>query len=156
MKIKLVLIGFGAMLMLSTLSVHAENSPKADSCALLNPDDLSSLLGGTATGKPKGDICNWTASGSTASLTTIKYPRTGMDAEMSFASARKNAASGGPITDETGLGDKAFARLGATGVVLVIIKQGRLFQMQYKTGAAGTAKDLDALRPVAKKAVEVY
>lgn len=160
MKMQPIVIVFSALLLLSPPSVHAEKlnslETKADSCALLKPDDLTTLLGGTPTAKPSGDSCSWTASDSTSNLITIKYASTGMAAEMAFASARKNAAKGGTVTDEAGLGDKAFARLGSTGVVLIMIKQGRLLQMQYKTGAAGTAKDLDALRPVAKKAIEAY
>jgi hypothetical protein len=41
-------------------------------------------------------------------------------------------------------------------VALMMLKQGRLLQLQYWTGAAGTAKDLDALRPVAKKAITAF
>jgi len=36
------------------------------------------------------------------------------------------------------------------------MKQGRMFQLQYMTGAAGTAKDVEALRPVAKKAAAAF
>ena len=53
----------------------------------------------------------------------------------------------------TRLGGKAFASLTSFGVAMVFLKEGRLMQMQYYTGGEGTAKDLEALRPVAKKAV---
>jgi hypothetical protein len=77
---------------------------------------------------------------------------------MVFAAARKSAARNGAVTvtDEPGLGDKAFASLESFGVALMMLKQGRLLQLQYWTGAAGTAKDLDALRPVAKKAITAF
>jgi hypothetical protein len=37
-----------------------------------------------------------------------------------------------------------------------MLKQGRLLQLQYWTGASGTAKDAGALLPVAKKAIAMY
>jgi hypothetical protein len=84
----------------------------------------------------------------------LKTP--GVSSEMAFAGARQNAHRTGKVTDEAGLGDKAFAVMGSGGVVLMIIKQGHLLQLQYMTGTAGTAKDLDALRSVAKKAIAAY
>jgi hypothetical protein len=160
MKIQPVLIWFSAMLMLSPFSVHAENpsSPetKSDSCALFKPDDLTTLLGGTPVAKPNSASCIWTAAGSKSKLIVIKYANTGMAAEMAYMSARKNATKGGTVTDEAGLGDRAFARMESFGVSLVIIKQGQLLQLQYGAGVAGTAKDLDALLPVAKKAAAAF
>lgn len=160
MKMQPIVIVFGAMLTLSPLTVHgappAPLAAKSDLCALLTPDDLTTLLGGTPIAKPNKDACSWTASGSTKKFMAVKSPNTGMAAEMAFASARKNAAKGGTVSNEAGLGDNAFAYLGPVGVVLVIIKQGQLIQMQYRTEAAGTAKDLDALRPVAKKVMAAY
>jgi hypothetical protein len=41
-------------------------------------------------------------------------------------------------------------------VVLVMIKQGNLIQMQYRTEAPGTPKDIDLLRPVAKKVIAAF
>jgi hypothetical protein len=160
MKIQPVLIWFSAMLMLSPLTVQAEKAQsleaKSDSCALFKPGDLTTLLGGTPVAKPNATSCSWTAAGSKSKLIAIKYANTGMAAEMAFAGARKNAAKGGTVTDEAGLGDKAFARMESFGVSLVIIKQGRLLQLQYGAGVTGTAKDLDALLPVAKKAIAAF
>jgi len=148
------------MLMLCPLVVHAAPpvpaEAKSEICALLTPDDLTTLLGGTPVAKPSKDSCSWTASGSTKNLIAAHYPNTGMAAEMSFSSARKNAAKSGPIAKEDGIGDNAFSRLGQVGVVLVIIKNGHLIQMQYRTEAPGTPKDLDLLRPVAKKVISAF
>ena len=60
------------------------------------------------------------------------------------------------VTDVAGLGDKAFASLEPYGVALMMLKKGRVLQLQYWTGAAGAAKDLDALRPIAKKAIAAF
>lgn len=142
------------LLLFSTQPLRAESG----GCALLKPADLTTLLGGTPIAKPNAGGCIWTASGSTRKLVAIKYKATGPAAEMAFAGARRNAGKDGKVvTDEAGLGDKAFASLESFGVALVMFKQGRLLQLQYWTGAAaGTAKDLQALRPVAKKAISAF
>jgi len=155
MKLQHVLLGLGAMLMLSSLPVHA-GPPESDSCALLKPDDLSALFGGAPVAKPIGDSCLWTASGSSKQLNILKYKNTGMAADMAFMTARKNISKSGPVTNETDLGDRAFSRLLPLGVVLLTIKQGQLLQLQLRTEAPGTEKDLDALRSVAKKVVATF
>jgi hypothetical protein len=131
---------------------------QANGCALLKPTDLTMLLGGTPIAKPNAGACSWTASGGTRKFLAAKLRAAGPAAAMVFAAARKSAARNGAVTvtDEPGLGDKAFASLESFGVALVMLKQGRLLQLQYWTGAAGTAKDLDALRPVAKKAITAF
>ena len=141
------------LLLFSTQPLQAES----DGCALLKPADLTTLLGGTPSANPNAGGCSWTVSGSTRKLLAIKYRATGPAAEMAFAGARGNAGKDGEVvTDEAGLGDKAFSNLTSFGVVVVMLKQGRLLQLQYWTRAAGTAKDLAALRPVAKKAIAAF
>ena len=143
-----MLIGFG--------SSSAIAAPNSDACALLNPADLTTLLGGTPIAKSIRGNCSWTASGSKRKLLAIIYKNTGPNAEMAFAGMRKNVAKDGKVTDEAGLGDKAFAATASFGVVLMTLKHGQLLQLQYWTGAAGTAKDIEALRPVAKKAIAAF
>lgn len=128
--------------------------PSLDACALLKPADLTTLLGGTAIATNNRGNCSWTASGSKRKLIAIKYKYTGPTAEMAFAGARQNAL--GKVTAEPGLGDKAFASQESFGVVLMMLKQGRLLQLMYMTEAPGTTKGLDALLPVAKKAIAAY
>jgi hypothetical protein len=142
------------LLLFSAQPLRAES----DGCALLKPADLTTLLGGTPIANPNAGGCIWTVSGSTKKLVAInKYKANGPAAEMAFAGARGNAGKGGDVvTDEAGLGDKVFSNLASFGVALMVLKQGRLLQLQYWTGAAGTAKDLDALRPVAKKAIAAF
>jgi hypothetical protein len=155
--------------MLSPLSVHAGSPDKAkpDPCALLKPADLTKLLGATPIAKSarRGGGCNWTVSGSTRELNAFIPNVTGPDAEMVFMSGRMmamNAAKSGglTVTDEADLGDKAFASQDFSGVILRIIKHGRLLDLQYYPNGpftkGTTSKDLDALRPVAKKAIEAF
>lgn len=154
MKMQLIFIGFCAMLTLSPLAANAEPPAKADACALLKTEDLTKLLGATPEAKSNKGTCRWTVAGSKTRLVAAQFPNTGMQADMAYTSARKNAAKAGPVSDLKGIGDKAFVRIGPFGVVLVMFNDGKLLQMQYQTEAAGTSKDLDALIPIAKKAIE--
>jgi hypothetical protein len=132
-------------------------APNADACALLNSADLTTLLGGMATAKGNaGGGCNWTASGSKRKLLAINYKNhAGFPSEQMYMGARQNAH--GKVTDESGIGDKAFSVMPGSGlVVMIMIKHGRMLQLQYWTGTPETAKDLDTLRPVAKKAIAAF
>jgi len=128
----------------------------AGGCSLLKAADLTALLGGPAVAKPVGTGCKWTAG--SKKLYLIKMKVSGPAAQMAFAGSRNAASEGGTVkvTDESGIGDKAFSVLPSFGVAMIVMKTGRLFQLQYWTGATGTASDLAALRPVAKKAVAAF
>jgi hypothetical protein len=160
MKYQHVSIGFGAILMLAALSSYAETAaPKpanSGPCALLKPGDLTALLGSTPVADPKGVSCTWTVSGSPKMLIAAHSPATGMSAEMTYYDAEKKASKGGPVITLRDVGDRGFARLNKKGVLLITIKHGNLFQFVYLTGAAGTEKDLEALKPVAIKAFAAF
>ena len=143
-----------AALLLSTQPLRAQ----ADACSMLKPADLTPLLGATPAATPNPSSCLWKAGDGTRKLSLSKMKATGPSAEMAFMGARQGASRGGEgkVTDETGIGDKAFAALTSFGVAFVVLKQGRVMQLQYYTGGEGTAKDVDALRPVAKKAVAAF
>ena len=51
---------------------------------------------------------------------------------MAFAGARRGAARGGKgtVTDEAGIGHEAFPSLESFGVARVVLKSGRLLQLQ--------------------------
>jgi hypothetical protein len=53
----------------------------------------------------------------------------------------------GSITTDSG---------GVVPIKFVILKGGRVLQLQFWTGARGTAKDRDALRLVARKAAAAF
>jgi hypothetical protein len=143
-----------ASLLLATQPLRAQ----ADACSMLKPAEVTALLGGTASSTPKPNACIWKAGDEGKKLTVNKLKATGTSAEMAFMGARQGASHGGktPVTDEPGLGDKAFSSLTSFGVALVVLKQGRVLQMAYYTGGEGTAKDQEALRPVAKQAVAAF
>jgi hypothetical protein len=160
MKFQPVSVGLGAILMVAALAVHAEpaaaNTANQGACALLKAEDVTALLGSTPAAKPKKDVCTWTVSGSPKKLVIAKYPETGMLAEMGYSTAQKSAAKGGTVVNVQGVGERAFARLNQSGVLLVTIKQGKLLQILYSPGAAGADKDLEALKPVAAKAITAF
>ena len=138
--------------------LFSERAPAqaGDGCSLLKPADVTILLGGTAVAKPLGTGCKWTAG--SKKLLLMKTKASGPAAQMAFAGARNAAGKGGTVkvADESGMGDKAFSALPSFGVAVVVMKTGRIFQLQYWTGGTGTASDLAALRPVAKKAAAAF
>ena len=152
-KLQTVPVVFGAMLMIATLAVHAEPQPTHGACALIKAEDLKALMGEVPVGSSKKGACTWTVSGSQAKLITSKFPDDGMAAEMAYYDAEKNASRGGPVISLRGVGDKGFARFNRIGVVLTTIKNGKLLQMVYATGSPGSQKELDALQPIAVKAI---
>jgi len=160
MKLQTVSICFGSMLMLAAMAVHAEQAtPQAANqgpCALLKPEDLTKLLGSTPVSKHNSTTCTWTITGKPNGLSAAKYPGTGMAADMAFSKAHDNALKSGNVILVPGIGDRAFARLNKIGVMMMIIDQGKLLQLIYATGAQGTNKDLEVLKPVAKKAMAAF
>ena len=127
---------------------------EASACVLLQPADVNALLGGVAVATPNGGACSWSAAGSTRKLVAARLKAAGPAAELAYQGARKNSSKDGEykVTDLAGTGDKAFAVQTSYGVALFVLKQGRMFELQLMTGAAGTARDVEALQPVAKKA----
>jgi hypothetical protein len=160
MKFQSVSIGFGAILMLFTLAAHAETPASQQvrhgACALLNPEDLTKLMGSTPVGTSKKGACTWTVTGKATKIITTKFPDEGMAAEMAYSSAQKNASRGGPIIELKGIGDRGFARLNRIGVVIITVKNGKLLQVIYATGSMGTDKEVDALKPVVMKIISTF
>lgn len=141
-----------ASLLLSARPLQAQ----ADACGMLKPAELNALLGPGPTPTPHANSCLWKGADGAHKLSLAKMKATGPAAEMAYMGARQNAGRSGTVSDEAGLGAKAFATLTSFGVALTVLKQGRVMQMQYYTGGQGTAKDLDALRPVGRKAVAAF
>lgn len=160
MKFRSAHIFFSVLLMQFVFAAHAETAASQPvthgACALLKAEDLTKLLGANPVSSSKKGACTWAVSGKPNKLITTKFPEEGMAAEMAYYNAEKNASKGGQVISVSGLGDKGFARLNKIGVVLITIKNGKLLQMIYATGAEGTEKDLDALKPVATKAIATF
>lgn len=129
-------------------------------CALLKAGDVAPLLGGTPTHKatPEGQACTWNGSNPKRKLMVLTYKNRGVPPEAAFMGARKGAQAGenAKVSDETGIGDRAFSGQVSFGAVFVVLKQGRLLQLQYWTGSHGTSQDVAALRSVVRKAVAAF
>ena len=149
---------FPALALGALLCAVPQARAETPNCALLKPADLAKLLGGAATEKQKGGSCTWTAPGGKRMLVVARMQATGAPAEQAYAGARKNAdkEGAGMVVEEPGLADKAFSVRTSLGVTLVAVKQGRLIQLQLATGAPGTPGDVEALRPVAGKALAAF
>jgi hypothetical protein len=161
MRFQHINIWLGTLLLSASIAAHAETSGQAASgsnpCDLVKPDDVTALLGGKAVTKSTEAACSWSVAGSKYKLIAIKYANSGMSADMAFETMRmKSRKAGAALTDESGLGDKAFLRMEPWGVSLMIMKGGHLLQLQYGSGVAGTDKEVGALLPIAKKAVDAF
>lgn len=150
-----------AGLLLAALVCRAQPlRAQAGACALVKAADVAVLLGGTSTptATPQGQGCVWKGADPQRKLAVLSYRNVGVSGEMAFTGAR-NAAGREPeskVTDENGIGDKAFSITPSFGAAFVMVKGGRMLQLQFWTGARGTAKDRDALRVVARKAVAAF
>ncbi len=152
-----LLLACGISLFIASGFSTAIAGSDSDACALLKASDLTTLLGGTPIANSNVSACRWIASGSNKKLIVAKMNLHGKE-EMAYAGARQNAQkNGGKVTDEAGLGDKAFSVVEDSGIaILMIIKHGRLLQLQYMTEATITERDLGSLRSVAKTAIAAY
>ena len=133
---------------------------QTDACALLKAGDVASLLGWTPTSKgtPEKRTCTWAGPIAARKLLVLTYKNTGVPGEAAYLGAHRGAQAGenAQVNDESGLGDKAFSSQTSFGAVFVVLKQGRLLQLQYWTGSHGTSQDVAALRPVVQKAVAAF
>jgi hypothetical protein len=131
---------------------------EAHACTLLQPAEVTPLFGKPVAGKPNAGACAWSLEGGPKKLTIARLKKTGPDAEMAYAGARKNAGAdpADKVTDEKGIGDKAFSVQTSFGVALIALKGGRVINLMFMAGAPGTEKDVAAMRQVAKKAVAAF
>ena len=163
MKKHFPLLWTGAIAILAPLASAAENAAQPASapsapakteaqpgfCAIFDQGELSKLLGGAPALQSQGPICQWTVSGKKYKLRAIRFGNTGMAAEMAFDDTQKKL---GTTVREPGIGDRSFAHMEKYGVSMMIIKDGKLMQLQYGAGSPGTDKDVETLLPLAKQA----
>jgi hypothetical protein len=159
-KTGLRVLNFGALALAATLALPGLLPAQTDACSLVKAGDAAALLGGTATSKPtpEGQACTWTGGTSGRKLMILTYKNTRVPGEMAFMGAQQGAQADqeAKVSSEGGLGDKAFSATTSFGAVFVVLKQGRLLQLQYITKSRGTSQDVAALRPVVQKAVAAF
>ncbi len=133
---------------------------QANACTLVSTGDAAALLGGSPTQKPTpgGGACAWVGTDGRHKLAVLTYKnRPGAPPGMICMGARKNAESEhADVSDEAGMGDRAFSAPVSFGAIMVAIKHGRVIQMQYWTGARGTTRDVTTLGPIVRRMVAVF
>ena len=154
-------VPFAAIAILAAALAFPRAVPAATNAAsLLKAGDVAGLLGGTPTVKatPAGKTCTWTGTKPGHRLLILSAELKGVPPEAAFMGARKNAQAmeDSKISDESGLGERAFSGEVSFGAVFLILKQGRMLQLQYWTGGHGTSQDVAALRPLARKAAAAF
>ena len=146
---------------LGVLMVHPKPVPaQTNACALLKAGDVAPLLGGTPTpaASPEKMVCTWKGANAKRKLIVIAYKDMGVPGEAAFMGARSNAREDKDIktTDETGIGERALSAQASFGAFFIVLKNGRMLQLQYWTGGQGTVQDVATLRPIVKKAVAAF
>lgn len=141
----------------AALAVAPALGAQASTCTLLKDADVVPLLGPTPTRTELTGNCTWKSADGKRKIYILKYKFSGPPAKAAFPRMKTAAASGGAkVISESGAGDDAFSSLTSFGVAYVVIKGGRLLQVQYWPGQKGTAADAAAMRPLAKKAAAAY
>jgi hypothetical protein len=103
-------------------------------------------------------VCTWTGANAKRNLLILTYKNSRVPGEFAFMGARQGAQAdnAAKVSDETGIGDKAFSAQASFGAFFMVLKKGRLLQLQYWTGSQGTSQDVAALRTIVKKAVTAF
>ena len=134
-------------------------APQVDACSLVKAADVAELLGEPATCSPapKGTSSVWQGTDPQRKLAILTYSNRA-PGEMVYMGAQNGAMKDtkAKFADEPGLGDKAFSITSSFGAAFVMLKGGRVLQLQFLTGAQGAAEDRDALRTIARKAIRAF
>ena len=142
-----------AILAVSSTNLHAQSA----ACAAITASDVAPIVG-TASMKPNAAGCSWNRDKDHYVMILENTPRVqGMPVDAIFTAARNAASRSGTVTDESGLGEKAFLSISSSGVTaLQMSKKGRLLQVQLLDGAASSGANLKLIRAIAAKAIAAF
>ena len=129
---------------------------QVSTCRLVDSADVISLFGQSADPKvhPVSGDCMWGAVGvDRRGLTMSISVRDTAITNVGYTRGHELAANNGPITDEPGLGDRAYSAVVSFGAEITILTQGQIVQLRYANGVPGSAADVTRLRPVAANVV---
>ena len=142
-----------------------------DACALIQPVDVASLVGGAAAqaGKPTPMAkalhgkCTWTDKIVTLDVMVQTIPNdystflNGMRTTAGFS--KGNIV----VTDESGIGEAALSELmirknwfPPEGVTFIICKHHRILQIAYSGAGKGVEATRDLVRPIARRAADRF
>ncbi|MEP6763085.1 MAG: hypothetical protein ABJB66_02180 [Gemmatimonadaceae bacterium] len=127
-------------------------------CSYLTEDEVKPVLGSELqpTFSTAGH-CTWAAKSGGKQIVLITMRTAGEAAEHAFDYALANPIKGADKgVVQSGFGDKSFAMMLDRGVQIDVLKNKKMMQVQYLTGAHGTAADLEKLKPIATKAIAAY
>ncbi len=128
--------------------LHAQTTP----CSLVTPAEVQALLGaGIPAGTGNRASCRWGQVTKGHALIVLTYANLPPQAMAGMRSGM--AQDGEAAMDEPTVGTGAASVLTSFGVVVIAPKAGRLVQLQYHVGHAGSTADRDAVRALAKSVV---
>jgi hypothetical protein len=148
----MAVVSSAALLMAAPRTAAAQVS----TCRLVDSADVISLFGQSADPKvhPVSGDCMWGAVGvDRRGLTMSISVRDTAITNVGYTRGHELAANNGPITDEPGLGDRAYSAVVSFGAEITILSQGQIVQLRYANGVPGTPADVARLRPVAANVV---
>lgn len=121
-------------------------------CALVTATEIQALLGaGIPAGTGNQRSCRWGEVLKGHALIVLTYANLPPQA---MAGMREGMARDGKSSmDEPTIGAGAASVLTSFGVVVIAPKAGRVVQLQYHVGHAGSAADRDAVRALSKTVV---
>jgi hypothetical protein len=138
------------------------SAPQSDLCKLLAPADVAALLGGPRDPKPIANFgCTWAGIGPAHKEASVLITVPELTEDQAKSAFKQNETTQQKdarrhTRKETGLGDAAFSGLPSYGVIVEIMKDGRLLKVQYNTNAWGTEAQRTAVLAVAKKAAAKF
>jgi len=128
---------------------------QSPACTAIDSKDVAPIVG-TATMKANGTGCSWRADANHFVVVLDNTPKSkAMPVEAMFGAAKNAASQSGTVTDEKGLGDRAFLSIASSGLaVLQMMKGDHLLQVQLSDGTAHpSAANLALMRAIAAKAI---
>lgn len=138
------------------VAVPQTAAAQVSTCRLVDSADMITLFGRSADPRvhPVSGDCLWGTVGiDRRGLTMSISVRDTAITNVGYTRGHELAANNGPITDEPGLGDRAYSAVVSFGAEITILTQGQIVQLRYANGVPGSPADVNRLRPVAANVV---
>jgi hypothetical protein len=141
-----------ALVVFSAANLRAQS---AAACAAISESDLAPFVGSAPMESSPGG-CSWNADKNHFLQILDNSPKT-RDVAAVFNMTRAATSKNQTVTDESGLGDKAFLSIATSGLATFqILKKDRFLQVQMWVGAQPSVANLTLLRVIAAKAIAAF